>query len=163
MVLAFGHSSAKQYYGYIMNDESTVYGYIKNNNADTEQQSYLQSSTNRQMLKTLPSLDNCALITQELFSIPRSKSDAVGVSSQLVHFGRVYNGVEYEWGLWIAEFEQLLQKMYWSSVVVHLETELSGIHTFTWNSGDESHYPNDTSLNIRCEWQHELGIAPRCG
>ncbi|EGG95077.1 hypothetical protein IMCC1989_1859 [gamma proteobacterium IMCC1989] len=71
--------------------------------------------------------------------------------------------MEYEWGLWIAEFERLLQKMYWSSVVVHLETELSGIHTFTWNSGDESHYPNDTSLNIRCEWQHELGIAPRCG
>jgi hypothetical protein len=146
-----------------MNDESTVYGYIKNNNAETEQQSYLQFSTNRQMLKALPLLDNCALITQELFSIPRSVSDAVGGSSQLVHFGRVYNGVEYEWGLWIAEFEQLLQKMYWSSVVVHLETELSGTHTFTWDSGDKSHYPNDASLNIRCEWQHELGIVPRCG
>jgi hypothetical protein len=145
-----------------MNDESTVYGYIKNNNVETEQQRYLQFSINRQVLKALPSLDYCALIGQEFFSIPASLGDKGSITSQIIHFGRVYNGVEYEWAVWIAEFEQLLQKMYWSSVVVHLETELSGTHTFTWESGDESHYPNDTSLNIRCEWQHELGISSSC-
>lgn len=146
----------------MMSDESTVYGYIKNNNAETEQQRYLQHSVNRQVLKALPSLDYYVLISQDFFSIPHSVDDNPGVSSQLIRFGRVYNGIEYEWSVWIAEFEQLLQKMYWSSVVVHLETELSGTHTFTWDSGEKSHYPNDTSLNVRCEWQHELGISPRC-
>jgi hypothetical protein len=146
-----------------MNDESTVYGYIKNNNAETEQQRYLQHSINRRVLKALPAVDSQSLIGQEFFSIPIFAGENAKISSQIIHFGRVYNGVEYEWAVWIAEFEQLLQKMYWSSVVVHLETELSGTHTFSWESGDESHYPNDASLSIRCEWQHELGLYPRSG
>lgn len=143
-----------------MNDESTVYGYIKNTRVESDQQNYLHHSVNRQVIKNLPSLDGSSLITQEFFSIPTLLHYDESVASSIIHFGQIYKGVEYEWGLWIATFEQLLQQMYWTHVVVHLETEISGIHTFTWECSEDIHTPNDAPLNIRCEWQHELGISP---
>ncbi|MFT6102330.1 MAG: hypothetical protein ACJATV_001670 [Granulosicoccus sp.] len=142
-----------------MSDESTVYGYIKNNSADNERQNYLRHAENRQAVKGLPSMDCCSLLNQEYFSIPAIHNYDEQPSSTIIHFGKVYRGVEYEWSVWISEFEQLLKKMYWNKVVVHLETEVSGVHTFSWESGDEVHSPNDSTLNIRCEWQHELGIS----
>jgi hypothetical protein len=145
----------------VMSDESTVYGYIKSNSVDDDRQSYLRHSVNRQAVRNLPSMDCCSLLTQECFSSPTVHNYDEQISSTIIHFGKIYRGVEYEWSVWISEFEKLLQKMYWHNVVVHLETEVSGVHTFSWESGDEVHSPNDSSLNIRCEWQHELGVSPR--
>ena len=142
-----------------MSDESTVYGYIKNNTVDDARQNYLRHSVNRQAIRRLPFMDHYSLLNQESFSIPATDNYDEPLSSSIVHFGKVYRGIEYEWNMWISEFEKLLQKMYWHSAVVHLETEMSGTHTFTWESGDQVHSPNDSALHIRCEWQHELGIS----
>lgn len=144
-----------------MTDEATVYGYIKKNADSNPQTNYLHHSVNRQMIKALPSMDYSALLNQEFFSTPFIQHHDETMMASVIHFAKSYRGVEYEWSSWIAEFEALLQKMYWHSVVVHLETELSGIHTFTWHSDAEIHAPNQSPLDIRCEWQHELGIAPR--
>lgn len=144
-----------------MTDESTVYGYIKKNGDHDAKSNYRHHAVNRQALKALPSMDNSALLSQECFSAPPIYNYDETISASVIHFAKIYNGVEYEWNSWIAEFEALLQKMYWHSVVVHLETELSGVHTFTWQSEKTIHAPNQSPLDIRCEWQHELGIAPR--
>ena len=146
----------------MMTDESTVYGYIKKSAESDEQSNYLHHSVNRQAIKSLPSMDYSALIHQEHFSIPHIYHYDEMSTSSVIHFASVCRGVEYEWNTWIAEFETLLQKMYWHQVVVHLETELSGLHTFTWQSDNEVHVPNQSSLEVRCEWQHELGISARC-
>jgi hypothetical protein len=70
-----------------------------------------------------------------------------------------YRGIEYEWAEWIKKFEALLKAMYWQSAVVHLETELTGLHTFTWETVDKNHIPGSDDFNIRCEWNHELGLV----
>ena len=66
--------------------------------------------------------------------------------------------VEYEWEAWLRQFETLLKSMYWVSATVHLETELSGKHTFSWQS-DRGHVPSDAELMMSCEWEREAGFA----
>ena len=58
------------------------------------------------------------------------------------------------------KFESLLTQMYWVSAKVHLETELSGMHTFIWEAAGECHEPGD-ALQVRCEWEREGGIVTR--
>ena len=50
------------------------------------------------------------------------------------------------------QFEALLKTMYWMSASVHLETELSGKHTFNWHS-ERGHTPADSELRMSCEWE----------
>ena len=142
-----------------MQQQSIVYGYIKSADGFDDDRRYDHNISNRKALIGLPVQDTCSLITRDMFSIPSIFSRDVNPSSHVIHFGYSYQSIEYEWGLWLRQFETLLQKMYWDSVVVHLETELSGTHTFVWDSGDIDHIPSDTPLNVRCEWQHELGLC----
>ncbi len=142
-----------------MYNESIVYGYIRSNHALSHQQKQSAELTNRRALITLPSLDANSFLCREFFSTPSVVNYDDRLQSSIIHFGGSYEGIEYEWGLWIKSFEQLLQKMHWDSVVVHLQTELSGVHTFTWDSGDHAHIPSTAPLNIRCEWQHEVGFS----
>lgn len=141
----------------MMNDESIVYGYIRNASALTADARFMCNTTNRKVLVGLPTMDGCCVLSRDIFSAPPVVGHDDSLQSSVIHFGSSYQGIEYEWNLWIETFEKLLQEMYWDSVVVHLETELSGIHTFTWESGG-LHQPGDTALNIRCEWQHEVGL-----
>ncbi len=78
-----------------------------------------------------------------------------GFRTEVLHFGASYQGIEYEWQHWLSQFESLLAKMYWVSVVVHLETELSGVHSFCWESTGDYHHPGAAVTNVRCEWVHE--------
>ena len=139
-------------------DESVVYGYIKNISALTAEEKFTVHTMNRKALMYLPTLDAGSFLSREIFSAPPVIQHDDSIQSTVIHFGNAYKGIEYEWGLWIAKFEELLQKMYWDLVIVHLETELSGMHTFTWDSGDNAHVPSNEPLNIRCEWQHEAGL-----
>jgi hypothetical protein len=50
--------------------------------------------------------------------------------------------------------------MYWVGAKVHLETELSGVHTFVWETEGAFHEPNDP-LMVRCEWEREGGLLTR--
>ena len=143
-----------------MNQESVVYGYIKTAN-DIGASGGQASIVNRRALMHLPTQDTCALITRDMFSTPSLITGSDSTESTIIHFGYAYKGIEYEWQLWMSRFEDLLQKMYWDSVIVQLETELSGTHTFSWYSGECDHTPGNTPLNIRCEWQHELGLHGR--
>src|SRR5690606_35290676 len=94
------------------------------------------------------------LIGREMFSC--SELPGAGLyRSQVIHFGASYPGVEYEWKLWVEQFEELLRRLYWSSAVVHLETELSGTHTFHWESETGLHSPRQGDLRMRCAWERE--------
>ncbi|ODS23289.1 hypothetical protein AB835_09720 [Candidatus Endobugula sertula] len=144
-----------------MNQESVVYGYIKSPNSLMNSQTINCHAINRKALISLPTLDSNAFLSRDIFSVPSLVSYDDSLPSSIIHFGNTYNGIEYEWGHWVEKFESLLQQMYWDFVVVHLETELSGVHTFTWDSGAADHVPGKAPLNIRCEWQHELNIQKR--
>jgi hypothetical protein len=60
--------------------------------------------------------------------------------------------VEYEWDLWLQQFEKLLEQMYWVSAVVHLNTELNGVHQFTWVAQGQGHKPGEPCGNRLGEW-----------
>ena len=40
-------------------------------------------------------------------------------------------------------------------MLVHLETELNGTHTFRWESERGFHSPDEDDLRVRCTWEHE--------
>jgi hypothetical protein len=140
-----------------MDQESIVYGCIKDIPEDTHYSERLR--TNRAAMLSLPSADEWPFICQEMFSIPQNDALNNNYQTEVMHFGASYKAVEHEWDQWIAQFESLLSKMYWVSATVHLETELSGTHTFTWEANGNSHVPGSGKMQVRCEWSHEGALS----
>lgn len=137
-----------------MDGESVIYGCIRDCVARDQAESRLR--VNRGAIDALPSVETWPLLCREMFGTPQRSLLLNGPHTEVVHFGASYQGVEYEWELWMREFEALLARMYWVSVTVHLETELAGTHSFFWESTDDGHRPGDGELRVRCEWSREL-------
>lgn len=143
---------------FAFDQESIVYGCIKDYADDSG--SGLRHEANREAILTLPLSDAWPYLSQDMFSMPQeSHMDDTTYMTQILHFGASYKAVEYEWNEWMSKFEALLSKMYWASAVVHLETELTGTHTFVWTSSKGGHVPGNDSSDIRCEWLLEKDFA----
>ena len=136
-----------------MDQESIVYGCIKDGASRIGNAERIR--INREAMLSLPHADEWPFLSQEMFSIPQIEMPTSSYQTEVMHFGASYKAVEYEWDQWIAQFEALLSKMYWVSATVHLETELSGTHTFTWESQGSYHKPGSGDMQVRCEWSHE--------
>lgn len=136
-----------------MSNESIVYGCIKELVLPGE--TIMRREINRHALNTLPSVEQWPFLYKEMFAAPEHGFTLDGIQTEVTHFGASYFAVEYEWRGWIECFEALLEQMYWVSAVVHLETDLSGLHTFTWESSSESHLPGQPLSQTRCEWSRE--------
>ncbi len=139
-----------------MNQESVVYGCIKDV-VYTSEGSDLNTHRehNKRVMQSLPSIEDWPLISREMFSAPVQFTALDDVHTDVVHFGISYKAVEHEWQSWLNKFEDMLKQMYWVSAVVHLETEYSGTHTFTWDAEDDLHEPSVGELSVRCEWSRE--------
>lgn len=137
-----------------MESESIVYGCIRDWPSDDPEQRRQRRETNHGVLAELPAGDLWPFLGREMFSF----CDLPGAGlyqTQVIHFGASYGAVEYEWNLWIEAFEALLKRLYWASAVVHLETELNGLHTFRWESDSGFHSPQEGALRVRCAWERE--------
>ncbi len=139
-----------------MDQESIVYGCIKDAVMFTDSRE--RREKNRQAMLSLPSADQWPFLAQDMFSLPADRSIDAQYQTDVLHFGASYKAIEYEWDEWIRQFEFLLSNMYWISAVVHLETELSGTHTFTWEADGDFHIPGESDMTVRCEWSREAGI-----
>jgi len=135
-----------------MDQESIVYGCIKDIPDTTNYAERMR--INREAMLSLPKAEEWPFICQEMFSIPENNA-LNNYQTEVMHFGASYKAVEHEWDQWIAQFESLLSKMYWVSATVHLETELSGTHTFTWKTHGNCHIPGADQVQVKCEWSHE--------
>ncbi|MDO6806357.1 hypothetical protein Q4595_28125, partial [Wenyingzhuangia sp. 1_MG-2023] len=82
--------------------------------------------------------DDWSLLCREMFSMPGQHLLNGTYQTHIIHFAASYRAVEYEWESWLRQFESLLKSMFWVSATVHLETELSGKHTFNWQA-DRGH------------------------
>ncbi|HEX5842798.1 MAG TPA: hypothetical protein VFY62_09980 [Pseudomonas sp.] len=140
-----------------MESESIVYGCIRDCPSDSSEQSRLRRELNRQVLDELPAGDTWSFLGREMFACCEQPGDGL-YQTQVIHFGASYRTVEYEWALWIKQFEALLKRLYWASAVVHLETELNGTHTFRWESDNGLHSPDEGELRVRCAWEREAGL-----
>ena len=131
-----------------MESESIVYGCIRDWPSGDREQRLARRATNRRMLEQLPQGESWAFLGRDMFSF--CAAEGVGLyQTQVIHFGASYQAIEYEWSLWIKEFEALLKRLYWASAVVHLETELNGVHTFRWESENGFHSPQEQDLRVR--------------
>lgn len=136
--------------------ESIVYGCIKDLVFSQEAQTLERRETNRRVMNSLPSAEDWPLLPREMFSAAPDNVEFGGMHTDIIHFGSSYRAIEHEWNEWIAQFERLLRNMYWVSAIVHLETELNGVHTFIWETDDDFHAPNRGRMALRCEWSHEI-------
>ena len=137
-----------------MHCESIVYGCIRDWPSDDPELRRLRRETNHGVLAELPAGELWPFLGREMFSF----CDLPGAGlyqTQVIHFGASYGAIEYEWNLWIEAFEALLKRLYWASAVVHLETELNGMHTFRWESDNGFHSPQEGGLRVRCAWERE--------
>jgi hypothetical protein len=134
--------------------ESVVYGCIKNIAADEISQ---HRRHNRDAMQQLPSAESWSLVNREMFAVPGQQVTDASLMTEVMHFGASYQGVEHEWNYWLEQFEALLRKMYWVSATVHLETEMSGLHSFVFATNGETHEPNQSDIQIRCEWVKDTG------
>ncbi|NMY15901.1 hypothetical protein HBN74_10085 [Pseudomonas sp. WS 5019] len=137
-----------------MESESIVYGCIRDWPSDDPEVRRLRRETNHGVLAELPAGELWPFLGREMFSF----CDLPGAGlyqTQVIHFGASYGAIEYEWNLWIEAFEALLKRLYWASAVVHLETELNGMHTFRWESDSGFHSPQEGGIRVRCAWERE--------
>lgn len=143
-----------------MDQESIVYGVVRDVAYGTQMERRVRREHNRGVIEMLPDADGWPFICREMFGVSGLDEMAGTYQTQVIHFGASYRAIEYEWELWMKKFEALLMQMYWVSAKVHLETELSGLHTFIWDAIGESHVPGD-QLQVRCEWEREGGLTFR--
>lgn len=117
----------------------------------------MRRALNARELAALPSGGGWPFLGREMFSCCPTPGDGLYLT-QVIHFAASYRAVEYEWGLWVEQFEALLTRLYWSTAVVHLETELNGLHTFRWECEQGLHSPREGGLRVRCAWEREGGL-----
>lgn len=138
-----------------MEQESIVYGCIRDLPGDDAGVGERRRA-NLAALAGLPDDDGFPLLPRAMFSAPGADRWDGTYHTQVIHFGASYQAIEYEWEHWLARFEALLSRMYWVSAVVHLQTELSGNHTFVYEPRNGVHRPGDGPLAVRCEWEHDV-------
>ncbi len=141
-----------------MEQESIVYGVIRD--VPSSDLGFLAKARliNCDAILDLGESDEFPYLTTSMFSIPTDDPLQGTYHTQVIHFAASYQAVEYEWERWIKKFESLLKKMYWVSATVHLETELSGKHSFVWEAPGNYHKPDEQELKVRCEWEHEVSF-----
>ena len=135
-----------------MQNESVVYGCIKDSVYSSDMNH--RGQANREALMSLPPAEIRPLLSREMFAATDKNADTDS-HTEVVHFGASYLGIEYEWQVWVEQFEALLRKMYWVTVTAHLETEMSGVHSFVWETPHECHEPGSADIQLRCEWLHD--------
>ncbi|MEK9711411.1 MAG: hypothetical protein VW258_02485 [Thalassolituus sp.] len=140
--------------------ESIVYGVIRHIPATEDLLARRERRTNMAAIQCLPTgiEDDFSLLKREMFSMSGDDIFSGAYQTQIIHFAASYRAVEYEWEGWLRQFESLLKSMYWVSATVHLETELSGRHTFNWQA-EHGHTPSDADLRMNCEWEREGAFA----
>lgn len=140
--------------------ESIVYGVIRHLPSSNEMDARRERRNNLASVQCLPTgiEDDMSLLRREMFSMAGVDLFSGTYQTQVIHFAGSYRAVEYEWENWLCQFEALLKSMYWVSATVHLETELSGKHTFNWQA-EHGHTPSDADLRMNCEWEREGAFA----
>ena len=109
-----------------MDQESIVYGIIKDMAMAPETDATQRRMVNRFCLLDLPQTFDSAspFLCGDMFTLPGVDAISGAYHTQVIHFGASYRAVEYEWELWVQKFEELLKKMYWVKNLRNVQTTL---------------------------------------
>lgn len=143
-----------------MSEESRIYGCIVGTHGSTAAW-YGLYPLNLAVVESLPFEDEYPPLTRGVFTVPMDfgRRGSAFYREQVIHFGASFNNLSESWHLWLAKFEQLLRRLYWSEARLHLQMELHGSYDYRWTAvwgGDSPPWycspPEPTS-----EWKFEGG------
>lgn len=140
-----------------MDEQSLVYGVIQDD--CSSDLNYLQKARLRNA-DVLASLKNSGYpwLKAEMFHAHGGFGFNGLHQPQLIQFALSMPGLEFAWQGFLRHFEQLLGDLYWTSVRLQLETELSGKHQFFWYPEKNRHCPGQT-MRLHCQWQYEHSLS----
>src|SRR5215208_7460955 len=107
-----------------MGHESIVYGVIVGTQWHRTDYGRLQR-LNQQVIATLPETDDWPFLARAMFAVAGESVLAGRYKSHPIFFGATFKAVEWVWDEWLEKFEQLLLRLFWDEVYLHLRTELS--------------------------------------
>ncbi len=142
--------------------ESIVYGHIREIPPSETNENLLRSRINRSVILSLPRSfdDEWPYFCSPMFAMPGKDTLEGSYHSRLIYFAASYRAIEQCWAHWLEQFESLLNRMYWTSAVVHLETETRGKHVFHWAAEGATHLPGNSKVSrVACEWERELAFS----
>jgi hypothetical protein len=115
--------------------ETLLYGMIDAGEIDSEVGLNVHHQRNLDAIAQLPESDDQPALIRSMFSVPGPNAT---FQSQVIHFGGSFEMLERNFHLWLEKFEEQLKKMYWYSVVLHLDSELlEGDYEYQWCVSEE--------------------------
>lgn len=117
-----------------MGHETVVHGYIRGATRAQGAHFYDLHPPNRAVIDGLPDEDDWPFLSRAMFACPGERSDQGRYRTQLIHFGATLKEVEADWDEWIAKWENLLRRLYWTEARVYRETEFGDCRVFTWSA-----------------------------
>jgi hypothetical protein len=89
---------------------------------------------NAEVIAALPTEDPSPSLARGMFAVPTWKG---GIDlDQVIPFGASFedNPMSRDWwDTWLGKFESLLRRLYWKSVVLHMESRIDGHRMFQWS------------------------------
>jgi hypothetical protein len=132
-----------------MGHESIVYGAIVGSSWKISEPDRLQR-LNQQVIAGLPETDDWPFLTRAMFACAGDSVLTGRYRSQPIFFGATFKAVEWEWDQWLAKFEQLLARLFWDEVYLHLRTEATvGDYVYVYRADtDDQFYQREPPLPI---------------
>lgn len=133
-----------------MGMESRILGYIEEawagqatDMAKKELLSQAIREHNEEVLRALPESDEFPPLCRPMFGWPPAGYSEITYRYRLIHFAACVKQIEDGLGEWLDKVEELLRRMYWQRVFIHIQTGYWGTYEFTWR-------PSDGWLNDLC-------------
>jgi hypothetical protein len=117
----------------VVSEESRIYGCIVGPHGSTADW-YGLYPLNYTVIESLVTDDDYPPLTRGMFAVPMDfgQPGSAFYREQMIHFGASFNHLSESWHLWLAKFEGLLRRLYWSEARLHLQTELHGAYDYRW-------------------------------
>lgn len=120
-----------------MSHETIIYGCILAPAIRSHVHAHLLENIN--IINNLPLEDVYPPLTRNMFHIISNLQDKAQFDSQLIKIGASIKEFEgTDWEEWLTKFQNLLRKLFWSSVHLQVITELGGSFEYKWSATSES-------------------------
>jgi hypothetical protein len=121
-----------------MGFESIVYGRIEGATYRAAGQQFRQlQKLNRQVIRSLPLMDEWPFLTRHMFALPGPFPHGGLYRCQVIHLGASFKELEGDLSIWLGKFEAVLRRLYWFSARLQLEGWM-GDFRFEWVPEDDS-------------------------
>ena len=147
--------------------ESCIYGYIAEacqnpSGAATpfDEEVLALKAHNESVLNALPVLDDWPPLSRHMFGWAPASENVITYGRRPLHFAAGLKEVDWEIGEWLDKFEDLLRRLYWDRVVLHIEFGQALPRSMTWTTKPGYVHLFKGGLPPVLEWDIETSMSP---